>query len=263
MNKYPNLYMSFSKIYRKIIYPLITGHFQYYCNYNLFIKKNEINKLKSYGFSDINPINYREWRIGKGKDGAYRRYYLAQYKSQKCFIKIGTNDMTVANELNILKKLKDSNIEFSPTYVIGDNYFKQDTVMIAVKYLEGLKKFTIPSSISEFEDICTQFLNILDLLEQNNILHADVHQGNLMLFNQKLYLLDYGISMVVNDGNEIDYISRPGTFYIEEDGYRKYDDAFSFNELLKKQGLKDEFLDCKSYKEVKNRVGKFILKIKL
>ncbi|MFR5170217.1 MAG: hypothetical protein ACLTD6_03255, partial [Clostridium paraputrificum] len=60
-----------------------------------------------------------------------------------------------------------------------------------------------------------------------------------------------------------DYISRPGTFYIEEDGYRKYDDAFSFNELLKKQGLKDEFLDCKSYKEVKNRVGKFILKIKL
>lgn len=260
--KWPKLYKLLSAIYQTVFAPVVSGHAQYYVKYLLFVKRGEVKKLNLYGLVEPKAYNYREWRIGKGKDGAYRRYYLAYYNGKKCFIKIGTNDATVSNELDILSNFKDAEIDFSPKFLVGDFNFANSTVMVAVDFIEGLTKFEIPGNEETFDDICKQFNDILDKLTSNGVVHADIHKGNLMLCNGKLFLLDYGISMIKDKGNKIDYVARPGTFYIKKDGYRIYDDAYSFEQLLNQQGVSGEYKNCINYQNIVKRKGNNVLIVK-
>ena len=98
-------------IFRNVINPLISGHLKYYIKYRITIYKQEIIHLKSYGLTEITPYNYKEWRIGKGRDKAYRRYYLAKYGQTKCFIKVGINDATVYNECWFMNKFKNNSFD--------------------------------------------------------------------------------------------------------------------------------------------------------
>ncbi len=260
----PIIYKYLSLIYRKIFAPIISGHMQYYIRYYFTVRRSEIRKLKNTGFKSIRSCKYNEWRIGKGKDLAYRRYYLAQFEEQKCFIKIGTNDSTVKNECLVLENYKNHSFRFSPQYIKGNLAFDNDTVMIAVSYIEGLSKFEMPKTLSEFEGICSQFIEILNVLEDADLVHADIHKGNLTLKNQKLYLMDYGISIIKSKGNEVDYISRPGTFYKLIENTRIYDDAYSFVSMIEQEKNHHAFEDCVSYKKIKEKIGNnvFIVKCK-
>lgn len=260
--RWPDTYNMLSAFYQISFAPVVSGHAQYYLKYILAVKRKEIEKLKTYGLTDIVPLNHREWRIGKGKDGAFRRYYLAFYKGNKCFVKIGTKDATVSNELDILSSLKDVNIDFSPKYLIGDINFADCTVMVAVEFIDGLTKFEIPESEKSFDNICKQFNGILDKLSSYGVVHADIHEGNLMLCKSKVFLLDYGISMIKKRGNLIDYVARPGTFYITKYEYRIYDDAYSFVQLLSRQEVKEEFKHNLNYQKIVQRIGENVLEIK-
>ena len=221
------------------------------------MKHKEVKRLRDFSLTKAKPVNFLSWRVGKGKDKAYRRYYLAEYNSMKCFVKVGTNDATVKNEYSLLSQFDMSEIGFSPKYLVGSDIFSHNTTMVAVEYIYGLEKFKIPDDIEAFDMLCASFLEILKTLESNNIVHADVHKGNLMLQDDKLILIDYGISMKKEVGNNIDYVARPGTYFTENNGQRKYDDAYSFIKLLEYLDICDEFKKSGKYNEIKNRVDKF------
>lgn len=223
----------------KLVAPIKSGHFLYYMKYTFSLKKIECAKLMLLGIANPKPIHFLDWRIGKGKDHAFRRYYLASYNGKKCFIKIGKNDATVRNEYLTLSKLPKDVIDFSPKILIGKENFDTNTTMLAVEFIEGLEKFTLPKDISTFENLCEQFIHILKVLESQNLVHADIHRGNLMLHNNKLILLDYGISMFKYERNDIDYVARPGTYYRIAEDYRIYDDAYSFTKLI--ESLQSDF----------------------
>ena len=106
-------------------------------------------------------------------------------------------------------------------------------------------------------------MTILDELKNRGIVHADIHKGNLMIKNNHLYLLDYGISKVLNDGNTIDYNSRPGTFYVESGNIRTYDDAYSFVETIVGLGASEEFKNIEEFENIKNRVGDFSFQVRI
>lgn len=261
--KYPILFKRLSDIYQVFIAPIESGHFQYYLKYLFTIRHNEKKKLKKYGFKKIKPIAHKEWRIGQGKDNAYRRYYIGEYEERKCFIKIGKNDATVENEYLFGKNLKQVELKFSPRFITGDNFFDDNTTMLAIEYLDGLHKFSAPVSVEKFANLCKQFNDILDELFENNIVHADIHKGNLMTQNEKLVLMDYGISMKKDIGNKIDYKARPGTFYRDNCGKRTYDDAFSFVEMINRLGLPEKYLNVKEYKDIVSKIGRNYINIKL
>lgn len=255
--RYPKIHRVLSFTYSRIVYPCTTGHFSFFIKYFLFIKHKEVKRLRDFSLIDAKPVSLLSWRVGRGKDKAYRRYYVAEYNSKKCFVKVGTNDSTVKNEYSLLNQFDMSQIGFSPKYLVGSDAFSDDTTMVAVEYINGLEKFKIPDNMESFDLLCASFLEILKTLELNDIVHADVHKGNLMLQGDNLFLLDYGISKKQDVGNNIDYVARPGTYFIENNGLRKYDDAYSFIKLLDCSDISDEFKKSKNYIEIKNRIDKF------
>ena len=211
LKKVPGLYFLKTKCYE----PMRKGYFRYYFLYLRKDKFIDINGLTSAGITELKPINFTQWRIGKGKDNAFRRYYTGVFQGTKCFIKIGKNDATVKNELEVLRHEGMDTIAFSPKLLTGIGAFAENTAMLAVEYKDDLNPLQVISTKTGFADVCRQFVEILDGLENLGIVHGDIHKGNLMLHKGKLLLLDYGISKICNKPNGINYLHRPGTFYRE------------------------------------------------
>lgn len=252
LKKVPGLYFLKTKCYE----PMRKGYFRYYFLYLRKDKPADINGLTSLGITELKPINFTQWRIGKGKDNAYRRYYTGVFQGTKCFIKIGKNDATVFNECAILGRMCEEALGFSPRLLLGTDTFAENTAMVALEYIEGLKPLSPIGSKADFEDICKQFVSILSSLEQIEIVHGDIHKGNLMLANGKLILMDYGIAKSPNGENSINYLHRPGTFYRESMGTRVYDDAYSFLKMVENMAIPAEYINNRYMQEIIKRVDK-------
>lgn len=258
LRKIPVLFkiLSFSKY--KIYLPLRRGYVFYHIKYSLLEKKREIKKLKQLGFENIKIFEPLSWRIGKEKDRAYRRYYKAYYCSEQCFIKIGENDCTVKNEAQIYLDLKNEKIDFVSKILYIDMNFSDNTVLVANKFIENMRSIEKVCEIDEFKEICSSFCSVLDELKQKQIVHADIHKGNIMITRErKIILLDFGISIKDKKANCVDYKSRPGTFYIlnEKQNIRTYDDAYSFVKMIELMNIPDEWENLSELKKVSEKIG--------
>ena len=262
LKKIPGLYSLLSTVNNRLVCPIRSGHMKYYLQYSVNVKKHEIRKLKSYGLENLKPVMFDQWRIGRGRDGAHRRYYRGSINGEQCFIKVGYKDATVSNELMVMSN-QEKPFGYSPTLLAGDLDFDEATVMLAVQFIPSMKQFTVPKSKEEFDALCQSFLSIADDLKARQIIHADIHKGNLMMKGSQLVLLDYGISMMMDKGNKIDYISRPGTYYTEKNGIRTYDDSYSYIRTIEEIGIEESFKECESYKKIKDRIGDYTLLIKV
>lgn len=249
------LYRALTNLKASIIKPVLDGHFAYYIRYLLTLRGKEKKLIREEGYSSVKPIMSRDWRIGHGRDGAFRRYYSAELNGKKCFIKVGFKDATVKNELEIMKNLGKP-LPFSPALQGYSDELAPSTVMLAVEYIEGMRSFSLPSSNEDFSLLCGKFIGILDVLEARGLVHADVHKGNLMLKGDELMLLDYGISKMDGEANCIDYVSRPGTYYLTSGPNRTYDDAYSFVKMMEALEPGETRMSCPEMLQIKERIGK-------
>ena len=183
------------------------------------------------------------------------------YSNEKVFIKIGQNDATVENEYYVLKSILNVQLDFVAPIVCGSEKLDNNTVMIAVKYLPGLRKFSLPDTKTEFTQLCENFYLLLKELRQNSIIHADIHEGNLMLQDKRIILLDFGISFVKGKKNSINYKHRPGTFFREKDGVRRYDDAYSFVCLLDRLCVPIEWKKLEQYKKIVKCIDEYYVDV--
>lgn len=252
LKKVPGLSFLKTKCYD----PLRKGYFRYYFLYIRKDKPLDIRGLKNLGITELKPMSYMQWRIGKGKDHAFRRYYTGVFQGTKCFIKIGKNDATVKNELEILSQTGTDGMDFSPRLLIGAGAFAENTAMLAVEYKDDLMPIQTIDTEADFEEVCRQFVDILDGLKKAGIVHGDIHKGNMMLHKGKLLLLDYGISKIGDKPNGINYLHRPGTFYRETMGVRVYDDAYSFLKMVEKMDLPEEYMDNQYIQQIRSRVDR-------
>lgn len=252
--KYPFVHRILSFIYNKFIIKLISGYYWRCIKYYFVTYFPETNHLKKYGFVNIKPVNLSGWRWGKGLDKAYRRYYVANYECKKCFVKVAKNDATIINEIQVNSYIKDccGSVDFTTKLIMCDKNFCEDTAMMAIEFISDLQKFYIPQDVGEFEVLCKSFERILKILEEFQIVHADIHKGNLMIKDGKPVLLDFGISKIKNVENDIDYKARPGTFFRTNDTERTYDDAYSFIKMLEKMNISEEFKNLPTYKSIEN-----------
>ena len=265
IKKIPFAYKLLSFILYKVIMPFKSGFVKYYIYYCLSIKPNEIKQLKKRGFKNIKPFQPNTWRRGLGKDGAHRRYYVADFDNAKCFIKIGNFDATVKNEVDVAEILQKYSLSFVVPTIYLDKCFGDETVMIASKFVK-MHPITQELDCEKFASICKNFICVLDSLKDLGIVHADIHKGNLMLDESNaLILLDFGISIVNGMGIVVDYKARPGTFYVNsEDGMqRTYDDAYSFVKMVELLEIPNEWKKLSEYSEVKQRVGSFFVTVDL
>ncbi|MBQ4153923.1 MAG: hypothetical protein IJE01_01820 [Clostridia bacterium] len=260
IKKIPIVYPVLSYIKNEVFLPIKSGHMRFFVYFILFIMYDETKALKSRGFKNIHIFMPFTWRIGKGRDYAFRRYYTACLNGIKVFIKIGKNDSTVVNEAKIYNYIGKEKFNFLANAVFIDHNFADDTVMIANEFIEGLDSVEKISQKSDFENICQAFLIALDELEKLEIIHADIHKGNIMYAQNKgLYLLDFGISFIKGKEKTVNYSARPGTFYINDlqNKQRKYDDAYSFTRMIECLKFPEEWLQTEAYIKITERIGNF------
>lgn len=257
LKKYPIIFKPLSYIYKNVYLPISTGLVWFYVKYIIFIKLREVNALKKQGLYNIKPSKIRSWRLGKGKDKAYRRYYKAMYDNSKVFIKIATNDSTVINEIRLNSYLTDKNLDFIPKIFFLDESFDRNKAVIVFEYIDNLTEITRPNNYSDFEHICLNFHIILSKLYENRVIHADIHKGNIMKRDGKIMLFDFGISICDYVKNEVDYVSRPGTYYVQKGNIREYDDAYSLIQLIKSWNIPQQWCEAQSYKNIQEKLGKY------
>ena len=198
-------------------------------------------------------------------DGACRRYYVAYYQGQKVFIKVATHDATLRNEIAFAEYLQDRTPSFVCDAVLWDKTFAQDTLMLSIAYIEGLSSLKLPQTLEEFQVMCDAFLQMLDQLNDLQIVHADIHKNNLMLSSKgDLVLLDFGISVIRERENGIDYVARPGTFYkTRREDQRIYDDAWSFLRQLDALGVPESWKQTENYRRIEEAVGRNQIVVRL
>lgn len=264
LRKYPIIFKVLSNIYQNFIRPITSGFIIYYLCYLYKDRRSDYYLLKRYKFKDIRQFRPRTWRYGKGKDNAFRRYYLAKLDDEKCFIKIAENDETVKNEIKIQKYLSSIEFKYTPTCKIADNSFNESIAILAISYIEDLKQIETPINSKNLDLICNEFINICDILFNAQIIHADIHKDNLLQKKDgSLMLLDFGISMANKIDNTVNYLARPGTYFKEFGNIREYDDVYSFLKMLGSLGLNEELKHTDSYKKIKALDGRYSRKINL
>ena len=241
---------------------IISGYTYHKIVYDLLYYMKDKNELKKLGFNNIKKYKIENWRFGNEKDKVYRRYFTGTYDGKICFVKIAKNDLTIRNEIKIQKLIKKYDFNYSPkTILIVDN-FNFSYSLLAIEFIENLRTIDEITSKTEFEKFCEDFLKTLKEFEKIGLIHADINKGNLMLCDRGLILFDYGISYCKNINNEINYFDRPGTFYIDKEKTRTYDDAYSFVKLIESYKKFDNYLNSKSYVAIEDRIGEVKFTIK-
>ena len=155
--------------------------------------------------------------VKKLNSGMYGTTYLVKHNNNNKAIKIQNINIgkswsmkTICNELSeLLKEVflleKASNIKVSPK--IYDKYMcfhkKSETLSfyIVMEYIDGvtLQDFLKKKPVLSKKDKST-LLNMVKKLHKENIIHNDLHSGNIMVTkNHKFYIIDFGISKEIAD----------------------------------------------------------------
>lgn len=176
---------------------------------------NSINKTDKYLNENDTIDNYTiKSIIGEGRYGIV---YLAEdEKNDKYVIKQLKKEMIkktghkLLYEELILKKLQYPNF---PKFV--SNFKKEDSEGYILEYIEGqvyediLRKDKYQFSRMEIYEICSQLLNLIDILHSCNIVHRDIRPPNVILKdNKELALIDFGLARTIDHINytkELDY----------------------------------------------------------
>lgn len=245
-------------LYNKTIKRIKSGYFYNKKFYNKNIKRIEISSLKKNGVTRIKKYHFDDWKFNSGIDHSFRRYYIGVFNGIRCFIKISNNDLTVFNEICISEDMPT--YTFVPKTLFADKSFNGGFLLIQ-EQLFNLVPLQFRTA-EEFNNICEQFDNILDCFSSISLVHCDIHKGNLMISKRdnRLFLLDFGISKFAQKNNLIDYIARPGTFYkrfeYKNQVLRKYDDAYSFIKEIERMNVPDSWKNCSNYQRICDKVGK-------
>lgn len=99
------------------------------------------------------------------------------------------------NEVDNLNKLKGLNV---PTII----YYNVEEGYIIYKYIQGdnLQKINL-SNIKEITNIVFKILDGISLIHMQGIIHCDIKKSNIILSDDKVYIIDFGISCT-NEKNE-------------------------------------------------------------
>ncbi len=259
----PRLRRLLSNVYGFCLEPFISGYIVYMIKYFLLVERKEKGELKKLGFTDIHCYLTKSWRRGTELDQAHRRYYSATYQNQPVFIKVAKNDATIVNEIEMANYIAPLNFRFVIPTVFTKTDFLGEWKVLAVEFVQGIHAFEITNK-DDFDKYCREYKTVLEEFEKHRIVHADIHPNNLVLDNEnKLIVIDFGISSIIGQPNNVDYIARPGTYYRENQLLRVYDDAYSFVKMIEKMDLSDDMKQSNAYSKIIERIDCCTLNINL
>jgi len=226
------------------------------CHYYLFHHRRMIEKLSSYGMSEIKTFDITQWlRIIRGRK-IVRYLYRAQLHGETCFVKVGKKGMFMDNEIAVNEHINSYNITFIPRLLISDKNFDNDKSMIVTEFLTGIRRIVLPNDEKTFEHICSQLESIHAGLQEIGVIHGDLTAANVLLNEENhIQMIDFGVAWLTNA--EIIEMTRAfGRNYLLSEDVLIYDNAYSFLKLLDNIGISDERKKTECYRRLESLVGK-------
>jgi len=164
-------------------------------NYLYLISLYFIYKFKISGINNLRPLQFSDWAGNK-------TFFSGYIGDNKVFIKSQNRPKTyMRNEFAIMDVLKSN----SEMVIFPKVLCCHDTLMGYAVVYEFIDAPTLdvffsenPSYISDKDfvnNLTSQFINILDVLYGNHIVHRDIRPGNLFVQNNRLILFDFAYSI--------------------------------------------------------------------
>ncbi|CAD8200172.1 unnamed protein product [Paramecium octaurelia] len=184
-----------------------------------FGNSNEIQSLKSkmgllVCYEKIDRFYKKEEIIQSGSFGQVTKE-IDRFTQKLVAIKRiqveNNHSPTIRNEIEILKKLKDSQnvLKIQEIYRDDHNYY------IVTEYIPGSNLKQIleykqkPFSLQESLNIMEQILTGLQSIHAAGIIHRDLKPANLMYHKNQIKIIDFGLACV--NGNQLDQYPTCGT----------------------------------------------------
>lgn len=169
----------------------------YYKVLNQLLTENNINRIN---YEEIKKIK----RIGRGSQSSV---YMAEYKN----IIVAVKELTefdikcIIHEIAILSRLVSDHLPKFLGVVLDES---RENLSYVTSYITGkpLDEIDVNKLSDEIKIKITQQLSkIVYYIHENNCVHRDLKAENVMLDNDfKVYLIDFGISKVLNPDNTIE-----------------------------------------------------------
>ena len=163
---------------------------------NQLLTENSITRIS---INDVKKIK----KCGKGSQS---NVFMSEYKNSIVAVKelFEFDIKCIIHEIAILSKLESENIPKFIGVILDEktNNLSYVTMFIAGKPLDelGVNELSEQIKIS----ITKQLAKIITYIHDNNCVHRDLKAENVMIdADYKLYLIDFGISKVLNEDNEI------------------------------------------------------------
>ncbi|MEK6948258.1 MAG: KEOPS complex kinase/ATPase Bud32 [Nanoarchaeota archaeon] len=94
-------------------------------------------------------------------------------------------------------------LKLSNTIISSPKIISNDTFSISMEFIDGLKVADCLDDLkdSERKHVCTEIGKNLALLHNSNIIHGDLTTSNMILKDNKVYFIDFGLGFI-NDKAE-------------------------------------------------------------
>jgi serine/threonine protein kinase len=169
----------------------------YYKVLNQLLTENNINRIS---YDEIKKIK----RIGRGSQSSV---YSAEYKNMIVAVKELTefDIKCIIHEIAILSRLVSDHLPKFIGVVLDET---RENLSYVTSYITGkpLDEIDVNKLSDDIKIKITQQLSkIVTYIHENNCVHRDLKAENVMLDNDfKVYLIDFGISKVLNPDNTIE-----------------------------------------------------------
>lgn len=182
-------------------------------------------------------------------------FYIVLAKRHICFCKFTANFFM--NNAEVDHWIQIPHLYFAPEVIFSAKTHKE--TVLCLDLIKG-KQLYHKAFLREktAKDYINQASMILDELFKNGIIHCDISEFNIIISQNKVYLVDFGNSAILNGLPTSMFNNTCNCYYTRSNSKVIIDDALCFYKIFIKRGYSDDLLHC-----IKDKIGRLYVIIDL
>ncbi|MCK8043305.1 protein kinase [Shewanella sp. 1CM18E] len=228
--------------------------------YLLYSKKYK-RYVHSIGISDLRPTRVKFWN-------QKAIFFKGVYQKREVFIKCYKNQEKIGREIQLAKVIGSSSNDHLCNLLLHDVSPFGVTLCSSMLNASTLTEFSRKITEDELFYVSKQFYDILIYLRDRKIVHCDIRPDNIMIDNNlNVTLIDFEFSIALSISEFKKHYEYTLERLVNLGGEYKFssliwDDAYSFNEILKELSNKSKIdlnlMNAEYVRKIQDMIGEFV-----